>query len=785
MSKRIAHRRGIPSFASAVLIAVLAASCATPPPEPPKPAPVAPPPPPPEPPRKPLPPVAPVRPVSETLFGQAVTDPYRYMEDIKNPEVASYLRAQGEFARKALDALPGRKKMQERISALSEAGVAISGVQVTGQGAQLRVFYYKLSPGETARKLYARDGFGGAERLLLDPQASAPAGLRYSIDAFVVSPDGRHVAVGVAAGGAEDTSIRLVDAATGKTLDEVIDRIGTAEDTAWAPDGKSFFYNRLPTVKAGDGKNRYLNMRAFRHVLGRAVDKDELVFGPGANNKVPFIDIDIPSVKPSADGKFLIGKIQHGDLKDISLYVAPISPASAAGSPVWHKAVDSGDQVTDFAEHNGALYLLTHKDAPRYKVVRTALARPDFAKATVVVPHGDTVVREMSVAQDALYIRELFGGVDRLQRLNFSQSVYSGGKLEFVRLPFDLAIRQLVTDPKRPGAILRLEGWTEEPRYVNIEERSGNVVDTKLHPKSKVDYSGIDEVRLSATAKDGTRIPISLIYKKGTRLDSDRPTLIRAYGAYGITQAPSFNPAALAWLERGGVIGTCHVRGGGEFGEEWHRQGQKLAKANTWRDLIACAEFMVERKFTRKEKLAILGGSAGGITIGRALTERPDLFAAAVPMVGMLDPLRFEFTPNGPPNVPEFGSVKTEDGFKGLYAMSSLHHVKNGERYPAVLMMHGVNDPRVEVWQSAKMTARLQAAVAEDRDAKPVLLRLDYDAGHGIGSSRAQRDAELADIYSFLLWQFGDAEFQPPAPAPVAVPAVQPSQPAPTAAVPK
>jgi prolyl oligopeptidase len=217
----------------------------------------------------------------------------------------------------------------------------------------------------------------------------------------------------------------------------------------------------------------------------------------------------------------------------------------------------------------------------------------------------------------------------------------------------------------------------------------------------------------------------------------------------------------MAWLERGGILGTCHVRGGGEFGDAWHKAGQKLTKPNTWRDLIACAEYVVERNFTRKERLAIQGGSAGGITVGRALTERPDLFAAVVPHVGLLDALRAEFSPNGPPNIPEFGSVKTEDGFKGLLMMSSFHHVKDGTTYPAVLLMHGVNDPRVEVWQSTKMAARLQAATRSVKNAQPVLLRLDYDAGHGVGSTRTQRNSELADVYSFLLWKFGDPAFQP------------------------
>jgi prolyl oligopeptidase len=345
--------------------------------------------------------------------------------------------------------------------------------------------------------------------------------------------------------------------------------------------------------------------------------------------------------------------------------------------------------------------------------------------------------------------------------VNFASTSFAAGKLEFVKLPFDLAIRQLITSPARPGALLRLESWTDAPTYIAVEARSGNLADTGLHPKPAVDFSDIVELRLNATAKDGVKIPVSLVYRKATSLNSFNPTIIRAYGAYGIVQSPSFNPSSLAWLERGGILATCHVRGGGEFGEEWHRGGKLLNKPNTWKDLIACSEYLIERGFTRKERLGIQGGSAGGITVGRAMTDRPDLFAAVVPTVGVLDALRMEFTSNGPPNIPEFGSVRTENGFRGLLAMSAMHQVKDSTKYPAVMLMHGVNDPRVEVWQSVKMAARLEAATLDVTNANPILLRLDYDAGHGVGSTRNQRNAELADVYSFMLWQFGESGFLP------------------------
>ncbi len=739
-----------------LLPALLLAACAAPPPPAPKPAP---PPAPvePEPLRRPMPPLAEARPVSETFFGQTVTDPYRYLEATDNPEVVAYMKAQSAFARVALDSIPGRAALLDRIGKLAEAGNDVAGVQLAGTGSDPAVFYLKQAPGETTRKLYMRARFDAAERLLFDPQALSASGKRVTVNSFRVSPDGRYAVVAVAAGGSEETSIRVINTATAREAELPIDRIGFAEVTRWSPDGAAFYYNRLPEAKAQDAKNRYLGSRVFRHLLGRATEQDEAIFGPGTRD-VPFLDIDIPSVQLSPDGKNWIGEIRHGDLNEISIYVAPAADGKLPQA--WKKVADTGDEVTAFVVYEKMLYLLSHHEAPRFKVLRTPLDKPDLAKANVAIAQGDTVLRELAVAKDAIYLRELFGGIDRLQRLHVG-GLLSRDRLEFIRLPFDLAIRELITAPARNGALVRLEGWTEPPRFVSVEARSGNLTDTGLLPKSTADFSAIDEVRLTVTARDGAKVPVTLIYKKGTVLNADNPTLLRAYGAYGITQSASFNPATLAWLERGGILGTCHVRGGGEFGEEWHKAGQKLRKPNTWRDLIDCAEYIIQRKFTRKEKLAIQGGSAGGITVGRALTERPDLFAAVVPAVGLLDPLRMEGTPNGPPNVPEFGSARIEDGFRGLYEMSSLHHVKDGVDYPAVLLMHGVNDPRVEVWNSTKMAARLQAATAKQPFASPLLLRLDYDAGHGIGTSRAQRNAELADIYSFLLWQFGEPGFQP------------------------
>jgi prolyl oligopeptidase len=298
---------------------------------------------------------------------------------------------------------------------------------------------------------------------------------------------------------------------------------------------------------------------------------------------------------------------------------------------------------------------------------------------------------------------------------------------------------------------------------VQVEAGSGNIRKTPIQPPSPVDFADMDEVRLYAPGHDGTKIPVTLVYRKSTRLDKHNPTLVNVYGSYGTSLAPRFDPATLAWLERGGILAMAHVRGGGEYGAAWHEAGRRGTKLNTILDALSVCEFLVSYGFTQPARLAIQGTSAGGIPAGGALVRKPALFAAVVARVPVMDMLRFEHSPNGPANVPEFGSAATAAGLEALRVMSSYHHVKDGTAYPAVLLTAGMNDPRVDAWQPGKMAARLQAATP---GGKPVLLRVDFQAGHGQGATRAQRAEELADIYAFLLWQMGEERFLPPATAP-------------------
>lgn len=696
------------------------------------------------------PPAAPVHAVTDTYWGQKVVDPYQWMEDEKSPEFQSWMKAQNDYTRQVLARLPGREALKERIAALSNAGTVVYQVATAGTN----YFYLKLAPGDDSPKLYVRDGLKGQERLLVDPARLGSAGVHYSIDYFVPSPDGARLAYGTSPGGSENATLGVLDVADAKPLAEQISRARFGV-TAWAPDGKSFFYSRLAApVDGAPPGDKYKKSMIYRHVIGSHTDGegDEAQLGFGLSAAVPVAADELPLLLRSAASPYVLAIVQKFVKNEFSVYAAPYARLDGAKTP-WRKVADERDAVTDISAHGGTLYLLTHHGAPTFKVVSTRLDKPDMAHAATVVAPTKAVLQKLAVAQDALYVQGQEGGIGAVWRVSFGKPVSTA-----VALPYQGAIGEFSVDPDRPGALLKLTSWTEPQLWYHYDPVSDTATDTGLRPRSPVDYSGITSVEVKARSVDGTMVPLSIVYRRDLKRDGSNPTLLVGYGSYGISLDPGFNPALLAWLERGGVYAVAHVRGGGEYGEDWHLAGQKANKPNTIADFIGCAQYLIDQHYTTSARIAGQGGSAGGITVGGALTRKPGLFAAIIDNVGVSDNLRIELSPNGPPNIPEFGSVKTEQGFKDLYAMSAYHHVEDGTPYPAVLLTTGIHDPRVDSWQMAKMAARLQAAT---RSGKPVLLRVDYDAGHGIGSTKTQSIDETADEWSFLLWQFGVAGFQP------------------------
>jgi len=349
-------------------------------------------------------------------------------------------------------------------------------------------------------------------------------------------------------------------------------------------------------------------------------------------------------------------------------------------------------------------------------------------------------------------VQDMNGGYGGFRR------VEADGRIASIPTPFEGTIFQLSSNTAEDGMHWIGTSWLVPFTVLHFDPATGRHSDTGISPQPPIDLKPYEAIKTSATVRDGTKVPLSIIARKGLVRDGRHPALVDAYGSYQIVSSPFFNTRAIAFLEQGGVIATAHVRGGGEYGRRWWKAGQKLSKPNTWRDLIDCCEALVRDGWTTPSRLAIQGGSAGGITVGRALTERPALFAAVISNVGVSNALRAEFSQNGPPNIAEFGTVKERDGFEALREMDALHAVRDGILYPAVLLTTGLKDPRVEPWQVAKMTARLQKATASKN---PVLLRVTFDAGHGLGSTRTQADEQRADEYAFVLWRTGAPGFQP------------------------
>jgi prolyl oligopeptidase len=689
------------------------------------------------------PPPTPSQPVTDTYHGTAVVDPYRWMEDMASPQFQGWLKAQADHANGVLATLPGRPALRKRLGELADSGVSTSHYAVEGG----RVFYLKRVPGEPTQKLWVRQGLSGEERLLLDPNAVPGQTGRHAIDWFTPSPDGRLIAIGISPGGSENSVLHVLDVDNGRLLDERITRTGLNEPgIAWLPGSAAFFYNRHPADE------RYNKSAVYLHRLGQPAERDTPVFGWGADPARTFEVPDLPYLHTVPASPWVMAIVLHGDAAERSYWVAPLAALRAGkGKPVtWRRLATPADAVTQAALLGDTVYAVTHKSASRRELI--AIDARNGSRRTVM-PASEVVLQNAEAARDAVYVRALDGGVTRLFRV-----APGAARATPVALPFEGTVREM-TAAGPSGLLVRLEGWTRAPEVVVVDGR--NVTSTTLQPPVKVDVSGVESSRVMVRSHDGTMVPMSLVTPRGMARDGKRPTILTGYGAYGITLEPRFSATRLAWIERGGVQATCHVRGGGELGDEWHRGGFILTKQNTVSDFIACAQWLIDNRIASPQTLAGTGGSAGGITIGGAITQRPELFAAANSAVGVSDMLRMELTPNGAPNVAEFGTVTNPAHFKAMYAISPYHRVKDGTAYPAVIVTTGANDPRVDAWMPGKFAARLQAA---NPNGKPVLLRVDFDAGHGMGSSVAQTLDTTADVWSFFLWQMGDPAFQPKPP---------------------
>lgn len=700
------------------------------------------------------PPIADSKPVLDDYFGNKVADPYRWMEagpsDVK---LLQFLKAQNNYTRSVLAALAAsRNKLLARLKELDNAVPVVAAPTRAGD----KIFFLQTNPGARTGSLMVR-ALDGSVRTLLDPETFAEKDVHAAIDYFVPSSDGSFVVVGVSLGGSENSTIHVIETKAGNPLTDAITRTQYA-GPAWREDGKSFYYSRLQQLPPNAPPSAiYENEKTFLHVLGDDPEKDKPVFGPAVSPNVNLPVAGFTFVGTTPHSLFVLAFQTAGTTSPLSIYVAKNDQVTDNNAP-WQKIVSSEDGVatgaSPIAVHASTLYLLLQKGMPNRKLVAIDLNHPDLSKAHTVWPESAAVLEGIYAAADALYIVERVGVGFELARLSYDKP----GAPQPVPLPYQGAILAVNANVLKPGVVFVMGAWTKSQNAFVYDPGTNRVTDLRIMPKSPAESPAIEAREVMVPSTDGAQIPLSIICRRDIKLDGSHPTLYGGYGSYGIAIDPAFDPKRLAWVERGAVFAFAHVRGGGEFGEKWHLAGQKQTKQHTIDDMVAAARYLIDQGYTSPLHLAVQGTSAGGIAVGGAITQHPELFAAAIDNVGVTDMLRFQTTQGGAANVSEFGDVSQKEDYGWLYAVSAYHHVVPGAKYPAVMGITGTNDPRVPPWIVAKFIAALQVATSGDR---PILLRVDFDAGHGLGSSRTQREEQFADEWAFLLWQTGDPEFQP------------------------
>jgi len=692
------------------------------------------------------PPTTPLSSVTDTYAGVAVEDPYRQLEQLDQPQVRQWAREQGGYTRAALDALPGRAALQARIDALSaKASDRVYMVSRVGRS----TYFMKKRPTDALGKLYVRTG-KAADRILFDPDTMKTAdGQTQAINNYAVSPDGKYVAMVLSVGDAELGAIHVLDTRSGAMTGAPVPRIWGELRALWMPDSQHFIYTRSSDPARAYGKNQMVVRR-----VGSDGKDDKPLLGTGVDGGVTTRENDWPFVSVARQSPYAVLMLSDGVGGLTRSYVMARDQLGQPGA-TWRELQGEAAKVRR-ASHSGKwMYGSTYDGASRYRIVRWDLARPE-APPVEVVPQQAGVIEDIGAGSDGLYYVVRTGAVSELFALPHGAPAARARK---IALPVPGSIHLEDSDQALPGVLFTLEPWTAPLDLMTARLGQAAAISAGLIGNKGQPYDDVVALETMCSARDGAKVPISILMKRSVKRDGSNPTFLEGYAGYGMTITATFSQTWGAWLERGGILALANPRGSGAYGEDWYQAGRGATKANTWRDMIDCAEMLIKEGYTSPARLAVRGVSMGGVAAGRAMTERPDLFATAILQVGLLDTVRMiEVSQNGPNHLEEMGDVKSAAGIQQLLAMSSYHNVKPGTAYPATLVITGLNDNRVDPWMSFKMAARLQAA---STSGKPVLLRVDDKAGHGMTSTTQQRNAMLADILSFHLWQTGDPAFQP------------------------
>jgi len=676
------------------------------------------------------------KPVTDDYHGVKVGDDYRWLEESGSPAVKAWSEAQNKHSRAWLDARADRAGIEEKLTALYAKDTPSHSGLVSRPGL---LFALKFQPPKQQRLLVTLTSADDlkSEKVVLDPNEIEPKG-QVAMDWFVPSPDGKLIAVCLSENGSEEGTLHFYRTETGEHLPDRIARVQYPTgggSVAWMPDAGGVFYTRYP--HQGEKPEADLNFyqQIYFHKLGAPASADEYSAGRD------FPRIAEIGLETSDDGGWVLAGVANGDGGEFAHYVRGTKDGAAWRQITRH---EDGVKAVVFSHDSATLYLRSVKDAPRGKVLRIPVTGT-LGDAVTVVPESDAVIEGITPTAKFLFINDLLGGPSRVR-----QFTLDGKEARVLPLPEASGVGGLIEVGGR--VLFRQTSFVAPAAWMTLEPESGSIQKSALFNTSPVDFSDIEAVREFAVSKDGTRVPLTILRRKGTKPDGNNPALLYAYGGYGHSMRPAFDFENRLWFDRGGIYVVANLRGGGEFGEAWHLAGNLTNKQNVFDDFAACAQHLVTRGYTRPEKLAVEGGSNGGLLMGAFLTQHPTLARAVVAHVGLYDMLRVELDPNGAFNVTEFGTVKDPAHFRALHAYSPYHNVRDGTEYPAVFFLAGETDGRVNPAHSRRMTARLQAATASTN---PILIRLSADSGHGMGTGLAEKIAQQADVFAFLFDQLG------------------------------
>jgi prolyl oligopeptidase len=682
--------------------------------------------------------------VKDSYHGVEVTEHYRWLEDASDEKVEAWSDAQDAYARAYLDQLPGLTKLSDELEAIMGAKVQRHWDFTEKKG---HLFAIRDAPPKQQPFLVELESFDSKEgRVVFDPEAFDPEGLTH-IDWYRVSPDGETIAMSLSRAGSEVGDLHIIDRKTGEAVEAAIPRVnaGTAGGAvAWDPDSKGFFYTRYPRDGEQKPEEMSLHVRVYHHALGDDPKNDRYELGEGFP---PIAEYDLDA-EPET-GRILC-TVQYGDSGKFAHYLRD------GKKKKWTQFSEFGDgKVQASFGATGELLIVTRKDAPRGELWRLKVedvAKPE--RAVEVITEGeDTIVSSFWGAPTVVeldgvyYVLYQTGGPSELRAFDAKGSRIETKGMEL--LPTSSASSPTVLGDRLlygNGSYVEPWGW-----YL-YDFKAGKTTKSPLSNEPTADLSKVQVAREFATSKDGTKVPYNMLIPEGLERDGNNCTIVTGYGGYGINLSPGYRATLAPLLDRGCIWVVANLRGGSEYGDEWHEQGRLLVKQNVFDDLIAVLEALIANEYTSSEHLGMTGGSNGGLLMGAVLTQRPELTSAVVSRVGIYDMLRVELSPNGKFNIPEFGTVKDPEQFKALLGYSPLHHVRDDVSYPATLFTTGANDPRVDPMQSKKMTARMQAASGNDA---PVLLRINSKGGHGGGAPLDERVAEAAHIDAFFLHALG------------------------------